>query len=124
MEPQTRQLLRLLADDLTDRLVDRLAASPALETELQRSMGGSRQTIARRLEELRGWGIVASEDRQTPGKGRPTRSWSLADREAALFCAAADEFLLRLLERRAARHRQAIRPVAGDSGSVTRLPRA
>lgn len=112
MERQTRQLLRFLADDLTDCLVDRLAAAPALETELQKDMPGSRQTIARRLEELEGWGIVIGEDRPTPGRGRPTRAWSLADDQIAPFCAGADEFFLGLLERRAERHRNAIRPAA------------
>ncbi|MGH3430645.1 MAG: hypothetical protein ACRD3Q_17555 [Terriglobales bacterium] len=124
MERQTRQLLRVLTDDLTDRLVARLAIGPALETELQKDLPGSRQTIARRLEELDGWGIAMSEDRTTPGRGRPTRSWSLADSEIASFSVAADEFLLGLLERRAARHRRAIRPVPDGLSSVTRLPGA
>ncbi len=112
MERQTRQLLRLLADDLADRLVSRLAMGPALETELQKNMPGSRQTIARRLEELEGWGIAVSEDRSTPGKGRPTRLWSLADGGILPFCAEADELFLGLLERRTARHREAIGPAA------------
>jgi predicted ArsR family transcriptional regulator len=120
MESQTRYLLRVLADDLTDRLVTQLAVSPALETDLRKDMPGSRQTIARRLEELEGWGIALSEDRSTPGKGRPTRLWSLADEEIASFGIAADEFLLGLLERRTARHRKAI-GLAVDEGRRARL---
>lgn len=108
MERQTQHLLRLLADDLTDRLISRLTMGSALETELQKEMPGSRQTVARRLEELEAWGIAASEDRPTPGRGRPTRSWSLVDEQTASFCLAADEFFLGLLERRTARHRKAI----------------
>lgn len=124
MEPQTRQLLGVLADDLTDRLVCRLAIGPALETSLQAELAESRQTIGRRLEEMEARGIAVSEIRQSSGRGRPTRSWSLADPEVARFGELADEFLLGLLEHRAARHRQAIRPAADNSGKVTRLPGA
>jgi predicted ArsR family transcriptional regulator len=118
MERQTRQLIRLLADDLTDWLVDRLVMGPALETDLQQGMNASRQTIARRLEELEGWGIAVSEDRQTPGKGRPTRLWSLADDQIAVFGGEADKFFLGLLERRAARHRKAIDPSVDEPTSA------
>lgn len=116
MERQTRQLLRLLADDLVDRLIGRLAAGAVLETDLQKDMPGSRQTIARRLDELENWGVAVSEDRPTPGRGRPTRLWSLADADVILLGTRADEFLLGLLERRADRHRAAIRPVPDESG--------
>jgi predicted ArsR family transcriptional regulator len=123
MEPQTRQLLSVLADDLTDRLVSRLAAGPALETELQAELPESRQTIGRRLEEMEMQGIAVSDTRPTSGKGRPTRSWALADPEIASFGNAADEFLLGLLERRAERHRQAIRSREGADG-IARPPKS
>jgi predicted ArsR family transcriptional regulator len=110
MEHQTRQLLQCLADELVDRLVARLAVGPALETELQKDISGSRQAIGRRLEELEAWGIATSEEHRTSGRGRPTRRWSLADRAVVSFGASADEFLLGLLERRTARHREAISP--------------
>jgi predicted ArsR family transcriptional regulator len=115
MERQTRQLLGVLADDLTDELLIELSKGERLETELQQRCASSRQTISRRLTELELWGVVASEDRQTPGRGRPTRAWRLASPEVASFLREADEVLLRLLEDRARRHREAIRPkVAGD----------
>jgi predicted ArsR family transcriptional regulator len=112
MEDQTRQLLRLLADELTDRLVSELANGPVLETALQRDIPGSRQTIGRRLKDLEAWGIVLSDERSTPGKGRPTRIWWLADDGILRFVISADEFLLGLMERRANRLRQAIRGAA------------
>lgn len=123
MEPQTRQLLSALADDLTDRLVSRLAIGSALETDLQAELPGSRQTIGRRLEEMEARDIAVSEIRPPSKRGRPTRSWSLADPEIARFGEIADEFLLGLLERRVARHRQVIESAGGGSGSLIRLPR-
>jgi predicted ArsR family transcriptional regulator len=115
MERQTRQLLEVLADDLTDALIVKLSRGEALETELQRLIPSSRQTIGRRLVELELWGIVISEDRQTPGRGRPTRAWQLASAEVVAFTADADEMLLRLLEERAHRHREAIRLSVDES---------
>jgi DNA-binding HxlR family transcriptional regulator len=120
MERQTRQLLEFLADDLTDDLIARLSRGETLETELQRLIPSSRQTIGRRLAELELWGIVVGEDRHTPGPGRPTRAWRLASAEVVAFLGAADEMLLRLLEERARRHREAIRPLV-DEGRVRRL---
>jgi predicted ArsR family transcriptional regulator len=114
MERQTRQLLEILADDLTDDLIAELARGQMLETELQRRASASRQTISRRLAELELWGVVAGEDCQTPGRGRPTRAWRLMGAEVMAFLNEADELLLRLLEGRARRHRAAIRPPAED----------
>ncbi|HUB99423.1 MAG TPA: hypothetical protein VMS11_06330 [Solirubrobacterales bacterium] len=122
MERQTRHLLRILADDLTDVLLREITKSGgrALETDLQQRVPGSRQTIARRLAELESLGIAVGEDKQTPGRGRPTRSWSLASPEVAAFSRDADEFLLRLLEGQAHRHEEAIRP-SQPEGTVRQL---
>jgi|SRR5882724_10840613 len=121
MERQTRHLLRLLADDLTDTLLRELSDNgEALETELQKRVPGSRQTIARRLVELESLGVAAGEDHQTPGRGRPTRSWRLASPEVAEFRRQSDELLLRLLEAQARRHREAIR-LSRHGGSVRQL---
>ena len=120
MERQTRQLLGILADDLTGGLIAALSAGEALETQLQRRMSASRQTISRRLAELELWGVVASEDRQTPGRGRPTRAWRLASVEVTAFLGDADELLLRLLEERTRRHREAIR-LPATAGRVRQL---
>lgn len=120
MERQTRQLLAILADDLTDELVTELMKGKALETELQQLVAASRQTIARRLSELELWGVVVSENCRTPGRGRPTRAWRLASTEIASFLSRADEAMLRLLEERARRHREAIR-TSGEAGDVRRL---
>jgi predicted ArsR family transcriptional regulator len=120
MEHQTRQLLRILADDLVDDIVAELSGGELLETDLQRRIAGSRQTIGRRLGELESWGIAVGEDRQTPGRGRPTRAWRLATPAVSAFLDDADEFLLRLLENRVNRHREAICP-ARDKGRVRRL---
>lgn len=115
MERQTRQLLGVLADDLTDELLIELSRGEQLETELQQRCPRSRQTISRRLTELELWGVVAGEDRQTPGRGRPTRVWRLASPDIVPFLREADEVLMRLLEARARRHREAIRPRAAGN---------
>jgi predicted ArsR family transcriptional regulator len=108
MERQTRQLLRTIADGLTDGLLDELARGERLETDLQRALPGSRQSISRRLEELELWGLVVAEVRATPGRGRPTRVWRLASSVVLRFRQDADGLLLQLLEERAASHRRAI----------------
>ncbi len=120
MERQTRQLLGVLADELTDDLIAKLARGEMLETELQRCVPGSRQRIGRRLADLELWGVVVSEQRRTPGRGRPTRAWRLASSDVIAFLADADELLLRLLETRTLRHREAIRPPL-DRGKVRSL---
>src|SRR4249919_2019869 len=112
MEPQTRQLLRTLADDLTDALLGELTERRGLlETDLQRRVAGSRQSIARRLADLETLGIVIGEEHRTPGRGRPTRSWRIASPEVTEFRHQADEFLLQLLEGQVERHRTAIQPL-------------
>jgi predicted ArsR family transcriptional regulator len=120
MERQTRQLLGTLADDLTDDLILELLQGETLETDLQQRVSSSRQTISRRLAELELWGVVIGEDRSTPGRGRPTRAWRLASAQVAAFLSAADELLLRLLEERTRRHREAIRP-STDADRVRHL---
>jgi predicted ArsR family transcriptional regulator len=120
MERQTRQLLETLSDDLTNRILEELTEGEALETELQRRIPSSRQTIGRRLAELELWGVIAGDDRHTPGRGRPTRAWRLTSPEVAAFLLEADELLLRLLERRAQRHREALNP-APEHDRVRRL---
>lgn len=116
MERQTRQLLRILADDLTDDLLGRLAEGAVTETELQAQVAASRQTVARRLQELESHGIAVSEGHRTAGRGRPTRTWRLAGPEVADFRRSADEFVLRLLEGQARRHREALQR---DEGHAT-----
>src|SRR6266511_3196213 len=101
MEHQTRQLLRILADDLTDDLLEELSSGEVLETDLRRRMPRSRQTIGRRLEELEAWGIVASQERTTPGPGRPTRGWELSGAAVRRFGNTADAFALALMDARA-----------------------
>lgn len=120
MERQTRQLLLILGDDLTDELIGELSRGERLETDLQQQLAGSRQTIARRLGELELWGIVVGREHRTPGRGRPTRLWRLSNTAVTRFLAQADELLLGMLEERAQRHREAIRPSA-EEGRVAQL---
>lgn len=116
MEHQTRQLLRALADDLTQGLLEVLAEEgEAAETELQKRLPRSRQTISRRLEELELWGILSSREYPTAGRGRPTRGWRLIAPTILDFMTSADELVLELLEDRAARHRKAVRGGADDN---------
>jgi predicted ArsR family transcriptional regulator len=109
MEDQTRQLLRLLADDLTDRLIEELHIGPVVITDLQDRMPESRQTLVRRLEDLQGWGIAVRYRHPTPGRGRPTGEWRLADDWVQQFENAVDAMVLDLMDRRADRQREGMR---------------
>lgn len=120
MERQTQHLLRALADELTGELLSVLAGGATLETELQQVVGASRQTVGRRLDALEALGLVRGERRPTPGRGRPTKSWSLASSRVMAFLKAADQFQLDLLEEQMRRHRAALQSdVVG--GEVRRL---
>jgi predicted ArsR family transcriptional regulator len=120
MERQTRHLLGALADELNGELLEALAAGTALETELQQVVGASRQTVNRRLGELEALGLVLGKRRPTPGRGRPTRSWSLASSRVLAFLEETEQFQLALLEEQVKRHRAALGSDA-VGGEVRRL---
>lgn len=109
MERQTRQLLCLLGDDLTDSILTELGSGEVLETDLRERVSGSRQTIGRRLGELEGWGIVAGSRRATHRTGPPTTGWRIIDDWVQGFGNIAESRVLDLIERRADRQREAVR---------------
>jgi predicted ArsR family transcriptional regulator len=123
MEDQTRQLLRLLADDLTDRLIEELHIGPVVITDLQDRMPESRQTLVRRLEDLQGWGIAVRHRHTTPGRGRPTAAWRLADDWVQQFENAVDALVLDLMDRRADRQRKGMRRRTRQTTKALRPPR-
>jgi len=103
MQAQTRTLLKLLALEDTDLLIDALEDGPKEEAAIAEYLGVSQQTANRRLHDLEGWGIVGIETRvQKMGKRGPRpRSWSLRSEDARRFRNTADAFALRLIEQRA-----------------------
>jgi predicted ArsR family transcriptional regulator len=100
MKAQTRQLVRLLADDVTERLIDALRQQPRTAPQLEEDTGASQKTVAHTLELLQAHGVVEWQPDE-PGKpGRPSRLWRLAaDDELASFERACDEFKARMLRR-------------------------
>jgi hypothetical protein len=108
MEDQTRQLLALFADRIAAQVVEALAKEALDEPALRNRVRGSRQSINRRLEDLRGWGIVEFEELPPDGPGRPARHWRLVDGRILRFSNAADALALELLEGRADAQRKGI----------------
>jgi len=93
MNPQTQQLVALLVDDVTGRLITALRRSPSTAPQLEKETGASQRTIAQTLELLQAHGIVEPQQAQTGTPGRPSRIWRLAaDEELAAFERTCDEF--------------------------------
>ena len=112
MERQTRQLLSLLGDDLTDSIVGELGSGEVLEIDLRRRVPGSRQTVGRRLNELERWGIVAGTRRATQRTGPPTTGWRITDDWVREFASIVESKVLDLIERQADRQREAMKEQA------------
>jgi predicted ArsR family transcriptional regulator len=100
MKPQTRQLVRLLADDVPGRLIDALRQQPRTAPQLEEDTGASQKTVAHILELLHVHGIVEWQPAETGTPGRPSRIWRLdADDELATFERACDDFKALMLRR-------------------------
>ena len=101
LKPQTRELVQLLADDVTGRMIVALRAAPHTAPQLEEVAGSSQKTVARALELLQIHGVIESTP-QTPkaAGGRPSRVWQLvAEDELAMFERACDAFKAGLLRR-------------------------
>ncbi len=100
MKPQTQQLVALLVDDVTGRLISALRRSPSTAPQLEKKTGASQKTVAQALELLQAHGIVEPQQAQTGTPGRPSRIWRLAaDEELAAFERTCDELKALMLRR-------------------------
>jgi predicted ArsR family transcriptional regulator len=99
MTSRTRQVLTLIADDLTGHILERCTHQPCSERDLVSSSRAARATVAHRVEMLEMLGLLV---RQTPRNGltgRPNTRWlSAAKQILAEFERAADAFVLALLQ--------------------------
>jgi predicted ArsR family transcriptional regulator len=100
MKPLTRQLVALLADDVTGRLITALRDQPRTAPQLEKETGASQKTVAHILELLLAHGVVDSEQAASGTPGRPSRVWRLAaENELVAFDRACDEFKALLLRK-------------------------
>ena len=98
MKPQTRQLVSLLADDVTGRLINGLRKKPSTAPELEREAGAAQKTVAHTLELLHAHGIVEWQQPKQGQPGRPSKIWRLmADERLMDFERVCDEFKSQLL---------------------------
>lgn len=105
MKPQTRQLVRLLADDVTGRLIEALRVQSQTTPQLEKLAGSSQKTVAQALELLLAHGVVEWAAPQLKTPGRPSRVWRLAAvDELAVFERACDEFKASMLRRQLDEH--------------------
>jgi predicted ArsR family transcriptional regulator len=100
MKPQTRQLVRLLADDVPGRMINALRQQPRTAPQLEEVTGAAQKTVAHVLELLHAHGIVECHLAETGTPGRPSRLWRLAaDEELATFERGCDDFKALMLRR-------------------------
>jgi predicted ArsR family transcriptional regulator len=93
MNHQTRQLMRLLADEVTDRILQALREGSANAPALVRATGASPKTVAQTVELLAAHGVLEPEQAKAGAAGRPSRLWHLSDdRRLAAFEVSCDEF--------------------------------
>ena len=98
MKPLTRELVRLMADDTTGRMLDALREQPLTAPQLAKAALTSQNTAATTLDLLLAHGIVNSQAKGTGNPGRPSRVWRLAaDDAVATFDRACDAFKYELL---------------------------
>lgn len=97
MNSKTRQVLALLADDLTDHILERCAQQPRSEAELVKSSSSGRRTVSDRALLLEAHGLLVRELRRDGAVGRPGKRWEPgAQREVAALERTADAFVLAL----------------------------
>jgi predicted ArsR family transcriptional regulator len=100
MNHQTRQLVALLADDGTARILDALRQKSSAAPQLVRATGASERTIVQVLELLHAHGVVEWEMASRGSRGRPSRVWRIAAAsELVAFERACKELKRALLKR-------------------------
>lgn len=107
MQPESRQLVRLLARDYVAELLGVLLAGPATAASLSEQIGTSRQHVANILSKLELLGLI--EGTRIPPRGRrgpPEAEWRLLDPTAlSRFFDSADSYALTVTEAKAERQR-------------------
>jgi predicted ArsR family transcriptional regulator len=91
MRNDTRKLLRAMADDKVDELLEQLRVGAGSEAELRQALGLSHRAASERLSHLQSLGLVRARTRPAAGRGRPAREWRLTHAELlARFVAQAE----------------------------------
>jgi predicted ArsR family transcriptional regulator len=99
MLDRTAQLLSLLADQLTQLLLDACRDSAKTEPELREATGASHATLTARLVLLEAHGLVTKSRRAACGRGRRPNTWEPANHAVVRqFEAVADAFALETLQ--------------------------
>jgi predicted ArsR family transcriptional regulator len=125
MRPQTRKLIRIVADDLNDAVFGALQGEPRTANELAADLDVTEATLYRRLDDLVDEELLEYDlSPPSTGKaGRRPRNYRIADPDLVRFRNAANAFGLARAERlkrgneeemRAERERQ-VRPADEDS---------
>jgi predicted ArsR family transcriptional regulator len=110
MTAKTRQVLTLLAADLTGHILERCVHEPRSERDLVSSSRAARSTVAHRIEMLELLGLLARQTPHDGAVGRPNTRWEPAAKQIlAEFERAADAFVLALLEAQVEDQEAAIR---------------
>lgn len=101
LKPQTRELVALLADDVTGRMIVALRGAPHTAPQLEEVTGSSQKTVARAVELLHIHGLIEPTPQESKATGgRPSRVWKLVvEDELATFEHACDAFKASLLRR-------------------------
>jgi len=101
MKPPTRQLVALLTEDATGRLLAVLRAQPSTAPQIEQATNASQKTVAHTLELLEAHGIAEWQPAKSgTAGGRPSRIWRLAaDEELTAFERACDEFKALMLRK-------------------------
>ncbi len=98
LKPPTRQLMLLLADETTGRIIAALRADPQTAPQLESLADSSQKKVADALNLLEAHGIIEGAPHNTTAKGRPARRWRLATPdELAEFERTCDSFKERML---------------------------
>lgn len=65
-----------------ERVLDLLRLKPRTAKEVAEVLGVSRVAVRKHLQDLEARGLVCSEVRKCPGRGRPYRVYRASDRES------------------------------------------
>ncbi|RTG91983.1 transcriptional regulator [Thermus scotoductus] len=98
--------MALVLEGTKERVLDLLRLRPYTAKELAEALGVSRVAVLKHLQDLEARGLVRSEVRKCPGRGRPYRVYRASDGEApyAAFCGDVLEGLERVLGREGVVH--------------------
>ena len=118
----TRQLVALLASDLTQELLAACRDGERSEAELRASTGTSHATLTARLQLMQALGLLECRRGSAP-RGRHPQVWAVTNDDVVRrFCAHADAFVLELRQALTAEAADAIRDRARQDLSTLDEP--